>query len=249
MHGAVYDGDRLVTQFRKESSRSSRDEIGLFLVSVLREHGVNPERVERIGISCVVPDEVHSLRNACRIYFDLEPLFLEAGVKTRLKIKTRNPLEVGADRIANAIAVAEMYPDFNVVVVDFGTAITLDAVTANREYLGGSICAGLGLAMGALGSKTAKLPFVEINAPKRALGRSTTEAIQSGLYFGYLGMIRNLVERIREEAFGEEPTRVVATGGFSQLYKDAGLFDEIVQDLVLRGVNAMLDWNPVDEAG
>ncbi len=247
MHGAVYDGDRLVTQFRKESAHSSRDEIGLFLVAVLREHGVDPSRVERIGISCVVPDELHSLRNACRIYFELEPLFLEAGVKTRLKIKTRNPLEVGADRIANAIAVAEMYPESNVVVVDFGTAITLDAVTANREYLGGSICAGLGLAMEALGSKTAKLPFVEINAPKRALGRSTTEAIQSGLYFGYLGMIRNLVERIRDEAFGDEPTRVIATGGFSQLYRDAGLFDEIVPDLVLRGVNAVLDWNPVEE--
>lgn len=246
MHGAVYDGDRLVTQFRKESAHSSRDEIGLFLVSVLREHGVDPERVLRIGISCVVPDEMHSLRNACRIYFALEPLFLEAGVKTRLKIKTRNPLEVGADRIANAIAVTEMYPDCNVVVVDFGTAITLDAVTANREYLGGSICAGLGLAMEALGSKTAKLPFVEINAPKRALGRSTTEAIQSGLYFGYLGMIRNLVERIRDEAFGDESTRIIATGGFSQLYRDAGLFDEIVPDLVLRGVNAVLDWNPAE---
>lgn len=249
MHGAVYDGDRFVAQFRKESSRSSRDELGLFLVSVLREHGVDPSRVERIGISCVVPDEVYSMRNACRIYFELEPLFLEAGVKTRLKIKTRNPLEVGADRIANAIAVTEMYPESNVVVVDFGTAITLDAVTAKREYLGGSICAGLGLAMAALGSKTAKLPFVEINAPKRALGRSTTEAIQSGLYFGYLGMIRNLVDRIREEAFGDEPTRVIATGGFSQLYKEAGLFDEIVPDLVLRGVNAVLAWNPVEEAG
>lgn len=246
MHGAVYDGDRLVTQFRKESAHSSRDEIGLFLVAVLREHGVDPARVERIGISCVVPDEVHSLRNACRIYFELEPLFLEAGVKTKLKIKTRNPLEVGADRIANAIAVAEMYPETNVVVVDFGTAITLDAVSGKREYLGGSICAGLGLAMEALGSKTAKLPFVEIYAPKRALGRSTTEAIQSGLYYGYLGMVRHLVERIREEAFGDAPTRVIATGGFSQLYRDAGLFDEIVPDLVLRGVNAVLAWNPVE---
>lgn len=247
MHGAVYEGEQLVTQFRKESSRASRDELGLFLVSVLRERGVDPKSISRIGISCVVPDEAYSLRNACRIYFELEPLFLEAGVKTRLKIKTRNPLEVGADRIANAIAVTEMYPESNVVVVDFGTAITLDAVTAKREYLGGSICAGLGLAMDALGSKTAKLPFVEINAPRRALGRSTTEAIQSGLYYGYLGMIRNLVDRIREEAFGDEPTRVIATGGFSQLYKDAGLFDEIVQDLVLRGVNSVLVWNPVDE--
>jgi len=246
MHGAIYDGSRFVAQFRKESSRASRDEIGLFLVAVLRERGVDPKQVERIGISCVVPDEVHALRNACRIYFRREPLFLEAGVKTRLKIKTRNPLEVGADRIANAIAVSEMYPDCNALVVDFGTAITLDAVSAQREYMGGAICAGLGLAMEALGSKTAKLPFVEITQPKRALGRSTIECIQGGLYFGYLGMIRGLVARIRTEAFGDAACFVVATGGFSQLYRDSGLFDEIVPDLVLRWVNAVLDLNPVE---
>lgn len=246
MHGGVYDGDRFVAQFRKESSRASRDETGLFLVSVLRERGVNPKSIERIGISCVVPDEMHPLRNACRIYFGLEPLFLEAGVKTRLKIKTRNPLEVGADRIANAIAVSEMYPGSNAVVVDFGTAITLDAITAKREYLGGSICAGLGLAMEALGSKTAKLPFVEITQPRLALGRSTIECIQGGLYFGYLGMIKELVARIRQEAFDDEQCRVVATGGFSQLYRDSGLFDELVPDLVLRGVNAVLDLNPTE---
>lgn len=244
MHGAVYDGERFVMQFRRESSRSSRDEIGLFLVSVLREHGVDPNAVSRIGVSCVVPDEMHSLRNACRIYFELEPLFLEAGLKTRLKIKTRNPLEVGADRIANAIAVSEMYPGTNVMVVDFGTAITLDAVTSRREYLGGSICAGLGLAMKALGSNTAKLPFVEITRPTAALGKSTIECIQGGLYFGYFGMIKELTGRLRKEAFGDEPSRVVATGGFSQLYRDSGLFDEIVPDLVLRGLNLMLGFNP-----
>lgn len=247
MHGAVYDGDTFVAQFRKESGRASRDEIGLFLVSVLRERGVDPKKIERIGISCVVPDEMHSLRNACRIYFNIEPLFLEAGVKTGLKIKTRNPLEVGADRIGNAIAVGSMYPESNVVVVDFGTAITLDAVSAQREYLGGSICPGLGLSMEALGSKTAKLPFVEITQPKAALGRSTIECIQGGLFFGYLGMIRELVSRIKQEAFGNENCRVIATGGFSQLYRDSGLFDEIVPDLVLRGVNAVLDLNPEEE--
>lgn len=244
LHGAVYHNGELVAQLRKESIHASRDEIGLFLVSVLRERGVDPKKVARIGISCVVPDEVHSLRNACRIYFEREPLFLEAGVKTKLKIKTRNPLEVGADRIANAIAVTEMYPESNIVVVDFGTAITLDAVTANREYLGGSICAGLGLAMNALGSKTAKLPYVEITRPASALGRSTIEAIQGGIYYGYLGMIRDLVTRIRSEAFGDSNCRIIATGGFSQLYRDSGLFDEIVPDLVLRGVNAVLTWNP-----
>ncbi len=245
MHAGVYRDGELALQFRKEStSRASRDEIGLFLVSILREKGIDPREIERIGISCVVPDEVHSLRNACRIYFNIEPVFLEAGVKTRLKIKTKNPLEVGADRIANAVAVVDMYPNANAVVVDFGTAITLDAITDAQEYLGGSICAGLGLAMEALGSKTAKLPFVEIKRPYRALGKSTIECIQSGLYFGYLGLIRELVGRICQEAFGDEECHVIATGGISQLYRDSGLFDEIVPDLVLRGINDVLSLNP-----
>ncbi len=247
MHAGVYRDGELILQFRKESSsRASRDEIGLFLVSILREKGVDPKEIERIGISCVVPDEMHSLKNACRIYFSIEPVFLEAGVRTKLKIKTNNPLEVGADRIANAVAVVDLYPNTNAVVVDFGTAITLDAITENHEYLGGSICAGLGLAMEALGSKTAKLPFVEINRPYRALGKTTIECIQSGLYFGYLGLIRELVERIRQEAFGDEDCRIIATGGISQLYRDAGLFDEIIPDLVLHGVNVVLSLNPKD---
>jgi len=249
MHGVVFDGERHVAQLRKESaSRASRDETGLFLVSVLREKGVDPAAIERIGISCVVPDVVHPLRNACRMYFGIDPLFLEAGIRTKLKIKTRNPLEVGADRIANAIAVGELFPEANVVVVDFGTAITLDAVSRKREYLGGSICAGLGLAMEALSTKTAKLPYVEITQAQSALAKSTIECIQSGLYYGYGGLIKELALRIRSEAFGDEPSKVIATGGFSQLYRDSGLFDEIVPDLVLRGVNAVLAMNPKEQS-
>jgi len=248
MHGVVFSHGQHVAQLRKESaSKASRDETGLFLVSVLREKGVDPKEIKRIGIRCVVPDVVHPLRNACRMYFGIEPLFLEAGIRTKLKIKTRNPLEVGADRIANSIGVGELFPEQNAVVVDFGTAITFDAVTRDREYLGGSICAGLGLAMGALGSKTAKLPYVEITEMQSALGRSTIECIQSGIYFGYWGLVKELVQRLRDEAFGDEPCKVVATGGISQLYRNSGFFDEIVPDLVLRGVNAVLAMNPKEQ--
>jgi len=245
LHGGVYRDGEQIAQFRKQSpARDSRDEVGLFLVAALREMGVDPKSVERVGISCVVPEAVYALRNASRIYFRTEPLFVEAGIRTRLKIETRNPLEVGADRIANAIAATERYPGRHVLVVDFGTAITFEAVTAGRSYLGGAICAGLGLAMEALGSRTAKLPFVEITRPERALGRSTVECIQGGLYYGYYGLIKELIARTRLEAFGGEPCVTAATGGFSQLYREAGLFDEIVPDLVLRGIDAVLAMNP-----
>ncbi|MCH2388912.1 MAG: type III pantothenate kinase [Opitutales bacterium] len=248
LHGAVYgDSGKLLMQLRKESShRVSSDEMGLFLVSALREKGFDSGSIGRIGISCVVPEETHTLRVACRDYFNTEPLFLEAGVKTKLKIKTRNPLEVGADRIANAIAASERYPNGNVVVVDFGTAITVDAVSFEREYLGGAICAGLGLAMEALGTKTAKLPHVEIVRSKKALGRSSIESIQNGLYFGYLGLVRELVCQIGGEAFGRDAHKTIATGGYSQLYRDEDLFDEIIPDLVLQGVNTVLKLNPIE---
>ncbi|MCH6257354.1 type III pantothenate kinase [Puniceicoccaceae bacterium K14] len=246
MHGGVYSNGEMITQFRKETSpRTSRDELGLFLVSVLKEMGIDPKSITRIGMCCVVPDLVYSLKNASRIYFGVEPLLLEAGVKTKLKIKTKNPLEVGADRIANAIATSELYPDRDALIVDFGTAITFDAVSADKEYLGGSICAGMGLSMEALGSKTAKLPFVEITNSKRALGKSTIECIQGGLYFGYLGLIKELVGRIRDEAFGDKNCLVIATGGMSQLYRNSGLFDVIVPDLVLQGINVVLAMNPI----
>lgn len=249
LHGAVYgDSGELKMQLRKESSnRVSSDEMGLFLVSALREKGIDTSLISRIGISCVVPEETHTLRVACREYFNTEPLFLEAGVKTKLKIKTRNPLEVGADRIANAIAASERYPNGNVVVVDFGTAITVDAVSVDREYLGGAICAGLGLAMEALGTKTAKLPHVEIVHTNRALGKSSIESIQNGLYFGYLGLVRELVGQIGKEAFGLGAYKTIATGGYSQLYRDENLFDEIIPDLVLQGVNTILKLNPIEE--
>ncbi|HCR30571.1 MAG TPA: type III pantothenate kinase [Opitutae bacterium] len=248
LHGAVYrHSGELKMQLRKESSnRVSSDEMGLFLVSALREKGIDPGSISRIGISCVVPEETHTLRVACREYFNTEPLFLEAGVKTKLKIKTRNPLEVGADRIANAIAASELYPNGNVVVVDFGTAITVDAVSVEREYLGGAICAGLVLAMEALGTKTAKLPHVEIVRTNRALGKSSIESIQNGLYFGYLGLVRELVGQIGKEAFGLDSYKTIATGGYSQLYRDENLFDEIIPDLVLQGVNTILKLNPIE---
>lgn len=247
MHGGVYRDEQLVCQFRRETTKASRDELGLFLVAVLREQGVDPTRIERIGISCVVPAQVHALRNACRIYFEREPLFVEAGIRTRIRIRTRNPLEVGADRIANAVAATLHLSGGNVLVVDFGTALTIDAVSGRGEYLGGVIAPGLGLAMDALGTKTAKLPLVEILRPERVLGRSTIESIQSGLYYGYAGLIASLTERLRAEAFGADDCRIIATGGFAQLYRQAGLFDEIVPDLVLRGVAALLDFNPVAE--
>ncbi len=244
IHGGVFDGDKLKMQFRRTSEfRASSDELGMFLRAVLRENDVDPDTVKQIAMCSVVPDAIYSLRNACIKYFNKTPFVLQAGVKTGLKIKYRNPLEVGADRIANSIAASALYPGENIIIVDFGTATTFCAINGDHEYLGGVILAGLRISMEALETRTAKLPSVEIVSLKETLGRSTVESIQSGLYFGNIGMVKEIKARLIEECFAGAKTRVIATGGFSSLFEKANLFDKIIPDLVLKGLNHALQMN------
>jgi len=164
-------------------------------------------------------------------------------VKTGLKIGYRNPLEVGPDRIANAIGATHLYPGRHLIVVDFGTATTFDVIRAGRDYLGGIILPGLRIAMEALEQNTARLPTVEIAPPPALVGRSTVESIQSGLYFGNRAMVRELTREIRQQAFEGEPALVIGTGGFSRLFEQEKLFDALLPDLVLVGLARACDLN------
>lgn len=205
-----------------------------------------------------MPDAVYSIRGACQKYFNQVPFLLQAGVKTGLKIRYRNPLEVGADRIANSIAAVDMFPNRNLIIVDFGTATTFCAISSEKDYLGGVIIAGIRISMEALENRTAKLPSVEILPVKTALGRSTVESIQSGLYFGQMGQVREICHRITAECFsvsgesagnsggdaadgpasgtGTKKPLLLATGGFAGLFEKENLFDRVIPDLVLRGL-------------
>ncbi len=245
IYGGVFKKDDLLFQFRRSSkTASSSDEIGVFLRSVLRENDLDPDQISGIAVCTVVPEVLHSLRNACRKYFNnQEPFVLQAGVKTGLNIRYRNPLELGSDRIANAIAAAHMYPNENLIIIDMGTATTFCAINERREFLGGAIMPGLRISMKALVSNTSKLPAVEIVKPDEALGRSTVEGIQSGLFYGALGAIRELTSRLRQEAFDGSPARVIGTGGFASVFEKAGVFDIEISDLVLRGVYLALQLN------
>ena len=237
IHGGVYVGSELQVQFRHASqSRSSSDELGVFFRSVLRENQVDPDSIDQIMVCCVVPDLLYSLRACCQKYFSLEPLVLKPGIKTGLKILYRDPKEVGADRIADAIGAIKLFPNKNLIVADFGTATTLCAITKNKEFLGGNILPGLKLAMDALEAKTAQLPSVEIKPAKSAIGRSTVESIQAGLYWSNVGMVRELVGRITAEVFADDPPLVIGTGGFAQLFHREQLFDHVVSDLILTGL-------------
>lgn len=238
IYGGLYHNSKLIFKFRKRSNvEASSDEIGVFLRSVLRENGHDPYEIRHIGFCTVVPQIVHSLKNACNKYFNLHPFVLGPGIKTGLKIKYRNPLEVGADRIANSISAVKKFPNKNLIIVDFGTATTFCAISKNRDYLGGVIIAGLRISMEVLEQKTAKLPTVEILKPKNVLGRSTVESIQSGLHFGHFGMAKEIIQRITLECFSDsEAPLVIGTGGFATQFSDMGLFDHIETNLVLEGI-------------
>jgi type III pantothenate kinase len=237
IHGGVFGGDALLCQFRKSTQPlGSTDEIGIFLVSVLRENRVDPGAVDRVALCSVVPAALHPVRGASKQYFGCEPFVLQAGAKTGLRVRYRNPLEVGADRIAGAVAATQRHPGRNLIVVDCGTATTFDVVTAAGDYLGGVILPGMGVSAETLASRTAKLPRVEIARPEKVLGRSTVESIQSGLYHGHSGAIRHIVDGLAREVFGGEPPLVVGTGGFARMLEDERLFDEIVPELVLLGL-------------
>ena len=244
IYGGLFDKDKMVLSFRKNSkSGASSDETGIFLRTAIRENGYDPAQVKQIAICSVVPEVIYSLRGACMKYFNINPFILQAGVKTGLRVKYRNPLEVGADRIANSIAGTHLYANKNLIIVDLGTATTFCAVTKEKDYLGGSIIAGLRLCMEALEAKTAKLPSVEIISMHEALGRSTVESLQSGLYYGHLGAMKEIIAKITKECFQDEKPLIIGTGGFLSLFEKEKLFDVIIPDLVLKGMLIALQHN------
>lgn len=245
--GGVFGNESLELTFRRTSQlRSSSDELGVFFRTVLRENDIDPKSITKVAICCVVPDLLYSLRATCQKYFRIEPLILRPGIKTGLKILYRDPREVGADRIADAIGAVKLYPERNIIVADFGTATTICAISHKKEFLGGNILPGLNLSMRALEEKTAQLPSVEIVPVKTAIGRSTVESIQAGLYWSNVGMVRELVKRISDEEFSTGNPVVIGTGGFAQLFNRQKLFDEVVPDLILKGLRELIRLNTKD---
>lgn len=244
IYGGVFEREKLLLQFRYPSDlQCTSDQLGVFFKSILRENELDPAGIKQIAVCSVVPSLDYSLRSSLIKYFAIDPFFLKAGVKTGLKIQYKNTHEVGADRIADAIAAMHRFPDKNLVVIDLGTATTFDILTKDRAYLGGVIIPGLHIAMKALKENTAKLPPVNIVKPAAVLGQSTISNIQSGLYYSHLGAMREIIRLITAEQFQGESPMVIGTGGFAYLFEADGVFDLIVQDLVLQGLRLSLQKN------
>jgi type III pantothenate kinase len=238
----VYEGDSLRATYRFATDVNRfADEYGVLMLSLLAKDGLGPSDVDESVIACVVPDLEPTFVNICRQYFDVRPLIVSAGVKTGLRILYDTPRDVGADRVADAVAASQVYGT-PVIVVDLGTGTVFDAINREGDYVGGAIAPGLGIASEALFRRAAKLYRVELSRPKSPIGRNTVTAMQSGILFGYVGMIEGIVTRMKEEL--GEGAKVVGTGGYAEiLCKETQVFDAVNPDLTLHGLRLIYEMN------
>lgn len=241
----IYKEEELIKDWRiatKENKTS--DEYGMEFRQIMEIHNISHEDIEDIIISSVVPNLMHTIPAACTRYLGIKPYVINDLTDTGIKNGYTNPKEVGSNRIVNAAAGYKKYGG-PLIIVDIGTAITFDYITEEGEYLGGAIAPGLAISSEALFMKTSKLPKIEIDKPKTVIGKSTVESIQSGLVYGYIGLVDSIIERILEEkGKTAEEVKILGTGGFSVLISNNSRYIECVDKmLTLDGLKIIYDRN------
>jgi type III pantothenate kinase len=240
--------DELITHWRISTLRTqTADEYGVLFLNLFAMRKVEATEVSAIIISSVVPPLESTLRQVCERYFNLKPMFVEPGIKTGMPILVDNPTEVGADRLVNSVAAFGRYGG-PCIVVDFGTATTFDVISAKGEYMGGAIAPGLAISAEALFARAARLSRVDVKRPAKVVGTNTVAAVQSGLYYGYIGLVDGILERILNETRGPDSAapKIIATGGLAHLIIDDSRFIQTVDDmLTIDGLRLIYERNRV----
>lgn len=238
----VFRGQDLVASWRlKTDVHQTADEYAVLLKSLLAGDGLSVSDIGEAALASVVPPLVATFQQSLERYLGVKPLLVEAGIRTGVRVSTDNPKEVGADRICNAVAAYQLYGG-PAVVIDFGTATTFDVVSEDGDYLGGAIAPGLEVALEALFQHTAKLPSVELARPQHAIGKNTVASMQSGLIFGYVGLVEGIVRRIKRELGGK--AKVIATGGLAEIIaRETPVIELVDPQLTLVGLRLIHELN------
>lgn len=238
----VFQGQELAASWRLGTEvHRTADEYAVLLKSLLASQGLSPSDIKEAVLGSVVPPLVATFQEAIERYLGVQPLVVDVGIRTGVRISMDNPREVGADRICNTLAAYHLYGG-PAIVIDFGTATTFDVISEEGDYLGGAIAPGIELALEALFQHAAKLPSVELTRPKHAIGKNTVASMQSGLIFGYVGLVEGIVRRIKRELGGK--ARVIATGGLAQVIaRETPIVEVVDPQLTLVGLRLIHELN------
>lgn len=242
---AVFEREKIIGQWRiSTDGKRTADEYGVWLTQVMQHSNIKPNQITGAVVASVVPQSLFDLRSLTRRYFNVELLVIgdpRLAIKTGMNVCIDNPAEIGADRLVNAFAAWKKFGRA-LIVVDFGTATTFDCVNAKGDYMGGVIAPGVNLSLEALHRAAAKLPNIPVQRPDKVIGTNTVGAMQSGIYYGYVGLIEGIARRIAEE-YGA-PMTLIATGGLAALYaKASALIEHVDPDLTIRGLYDLYNMN------
>ena len=242
----VFEGEQLVESWRLATLRErTSDEIGIWVSQLFEHRSIDPASINGIVMSSVVPPLTGTFMKMAQRYFDMTPLNVDSSVDTGMPILYKHPSEVGADRLVNGVAAYQLYGrdrHLPMIVVDFGTATTFDAISAKGEYLGGVICPGMQISADALFQRAAKLPRVDVRKPCEVIGTTTVSAIESGLYYGYVGLVDGVVHRMRDVLGGK--AACIATGGLAGIIApEVRLIERVDSDLTLQGLRMVWERN------